>query len=106
MFLGLGFSVSGISTTVDAVPAIANLIVFPMFFLGGVFFSISNMPPWLQSVAQYLPLTYFSSTLRDVMTKGATIVDVKGDILGMLAWAIILVALATITFSFQEKESA
>lgn len=106
MFLGLGFSVSGLSTTVDSVPAIANLIVFPMFFLGGVFFSISNMPPWLQSVAQYLPLTYFSSALRDVMTKGATIVDVKKDILGMLAWAIILVALATITFSFQEKENA
>jgi ABC-2 type transport system permease protein len=71
MFLGLGFTISGLSKTVDSVPAIANLVVFPMLFLGGTFFAISNMPPWLQSIAKFLPLTYFSTSLREVMTKGS-----------------------------------
>ena len=106
MFLGLGFTISGLAKTVDSVPVIANLTVFPMLFLGGTFFAISNMPPWLQMIAQYLPLTYFSGALRDIMTKGAGIADIKWDILAMLVWAVILITLSTITFRFQEKDSA
>jgi ABC-2 type transport system permease protein len=106
MFLGLGFTISGFAKTVDAVPMIANLVVFPMMFLGGTFFAISNMPQWLQGIAKFLPLTYFSTALRDVMTKGAAITDIWPDLLGMVVWGIILVTLATITFRFQERESA
>jgi ABC-2 type transport system permease protein len=106
MFLGLGFTISGLSKTVDSVPAIANLIVFPMLFLGGTFFSISNMPGWLQVIAKILPLTYLSGALRDVMTKGAGFGDIIFNLGIMLAWAIVLIFLATVTFSFQEKESA
>jgi len=106
MFLGLGFTISGISKTVDSVPALANMITLPMLLLGGVFFSIPSMPQWLQHVAKFLPLTFLSSALRNVMTKGAGIVDIKWDILGMLVWVAILITLAVITFSFQEKEGA
>jgi ABC-2 type transport system permease protein len=106
MFLGLGFSISGLAKTVDSVPAIANLVVFPMLFLGGTFFSIDNMPAWLRAVAQFLPLTYFSTALREVMTKGAGILDIWPDILAMVIWGVILITLATITFRFQEKGSA
>ncbi len=106
MFLGLGFTISGLSKTVDTVPAIANIVVFPMMFLGGTFFAISNMPSWLQAVAQFLPLTYFSTALREIMTKGAGFTDIWVSILGMTVWAVVLIALATYTFSFQEKDSA
>jgi len=106
MFLGLGFTISGLSKSVDSVPAIANLIVFPMFFLGGTFFGIENMPGWLQAIAKVLPLTFFSTSLRDIMTKGAGFADVWPDMLAMLAWALVLVVLAALTFRFQERESA
>jgi ABC-2 type transport system permease protein len=105
MFLGLGFTVSGLAKTTDAVPAIANLIVFPMLFLGGVFFSIENMPNWLQSIAHVLPLTYFSTGLRDVMNKGAGFTNVLPNIMIMLIWAVVLVALAILTFRFEEKRN-
>jgi ABC-2 type transport system permease protein len=106
MFLGLGFSISGVAKTVDSVPVFANLVVFPMMFLGGTFFSISSMPTWLQIIAKVLPLTYFSTSLREIMNKGAGITDIWPDILGMAVWALILIFLATITFRFQERESA
>jgi ABC-2 type transport system permease protein len=106
MFLGLGFTISGLSKTVETVPAIANLIVFPMLFLGGTFFSIANMPTWLQHFAKFLPLTYFSSALRAVMTENAGFGVIGKDLLGMVVWAVILVVLSMITFGFQEKESA
>lgn len=105
MFLGMGFTISGVAKTVDSVPALGNLLVFPMLFLGGVFIPISNMPVWLQWIAKFLPLTYFSGALRDVMTKGAGFFDIGWDLVGMLVWGIILVFLSTVTFSFQEKEA-
>jgi ABC-2 type transport system permease protein len=105
MFLGLGFTISGISKTVDSVPAFANLIAFPMMFLGGIFFPISGMPEWLQKAANFLPLTFFSDALREIMTKGAIFSDISADILGMAAWSVIFIALAVKTFGFQEKQN-
>lgn len=106
MFLGLGFTISGLAKTEESVPALANLFVFPMLFLGGVFFDISNMPHWLQTVSKLLPLTHFSTALRDVMTKGAGFGDIWHDLLAMVVWSVVLIALATYTFSFQERENA
>jgi ABC-2 type transport system permease protein len=103
MFLGLGFTISGIASTVESVPAIANLIVFPMFFLGGIFFPIDSFPNWVQAIARILPLTFFSDALREVMTKGASISKISGDLWGMAAWAAILLILANLVFSFEEK---
>ncbi len=105
MFLGLGFTISGLAKTVDSVPVFANLVVFPMMFLGGTFFAISSMPAWLQLVAQFLPLTYFSTAVREIMTKGSGLDTLWPDMVGMIVWSIILITLATITFSFQEKDS-
>lgn len=103
MFLGLGFTISGIAKTVEAVPAIANLIVFPMLFLGGTFFPITTMPGWLQSIVQFLPLTYLSHALREVMANGAGFSAIQHDLLWMLGWAVVLVVLATFTFRFEER---
>ncbi len=106
MFLGLGFVISGVSKTTESVPAIANLVVFPMLFLGGTFFPVDAMPTWLQYIAKALPLTYFSSALRDIMNKGAGFVDIYPDLIVMTVWAIVLVVLAILTFSFEEKRGA
>ena len=103
MFLGLGFTISGFANTVEAVPALANLIVFPMLFLGGTFFPIETMPDWLQNIAKYLPLTFLSTGIRDVMISEATFADVQSNILWMLGWAIVLVISANFTFSFEGK---
>lgn len=106
MFLGLGFTISGLAKTTDSVPVFANLIVFPMMFLGGTFFATSSMPAWLQMIAKFLPLTYFSTSLREIMTKGSGLSIIWPDILGMAVWAVILISLATYTFRFQERDSA
>ncbi|MFH1171160.1 MAG: ABC transporter permease [bacterium] len=103
MFLGLGFSISGMAKTVDAVPAIANLIVFPMLFLGGTFFPIDSMPNWLQHAVTYLPLTHFSDALRMVMTDGKGLSSIAPDLYWMIGWSVVLIALAMYTFRFEER---
>lgn len=103
MFLGLGFTISGVAKTQESVPAFANLIAFPMLFLGGTFFPISSFPPWLGHVAKYLPLSFLSDGLRQVMTKDAGFLDIKMDLLWMLIWGIIFIATSNWAFSFEEK---
>lgn len=103
MFLGLGFTISGIAKTVEAVPAIANLIVFPMLFLGGTFFPINTMPDWLQGIVKYLPLTHLSHALREVMANGSGFSAIRTDIFWMLGWSVVLIVLAVFTFRFEEK---
>jgi ABC-2 type transport system permease protein len=103
MFLGLGFTISGLASTVESVPVFANLVAFPMMFLGGTFFSIDSFPNWLQSFARYLPLTFFSDALRSVMTKGSTFSDVSRDLLWMGIWCVVTIILAQVTFGFEEK---
>jgi len=103
MFLGLGFTISGLSKTVDAVPAIANIIVFPMLFLSGIFFPTSSMPGWLQSVVTYLPLQPFAHAMREIVGNGAGFMAIKADLAWVTGWAIVLVALAVITFRWEEK---
>ncbi len=106
MFLGLGFTISGLAKTIDTVPVFANIVVFPMMFLGGTFFAVENMPGWLQVIANVLPLTYFSDAVREIMTKGTGFVGLWPDFMGMLVWTAILYTLATFTFRMQERDSA
>lgn len=105
MFLGLGFTISGLSKNIETVPVLANIVVFPMLFLGNVFFAAANMPAWLRSISDYLPLTFLASGLRGVMTDGAGPLEIQRDLIGMVLWAAVLVALAIATFRFQERES-
>jgi ABC-2 type transport system permease protein len=105
MFLGLGFTISGLSKTIETVPLLANIVVFPMLFVGNIFFANSNISPWLQTISRYLPLTYFADAMRSVVTNGAGFLQIKQQLLGMTIWAIILIMLAIFTFRFQDKES-
>ena len=103
MFLGLGFVISGIAKTVETVPALANVVAFPMLFLSGIFFPIEAMPDLLRNVVQFLPLTYFANSLREVMGGGASFADIATNIYFMIGWSVLLIGLATFTFRFEEK---
>jgi ABC-2 type transport system permease protein len=106
MFLGLGFTISGLSKNIETVPVLANIVVFPMLFLGNVFFSAAKMPAWLRSVADDLPLTFLSTALRGVMTDGAGPLAIQRELTGMLLWSAVLIALAIASFRFQERDSS
>ena len=54
----------------DGADAAANVIIFPMMFLSGTFFPLSQMLLFLQAIAQVLPLTYVSDGLRASMIFG------------------------------------
>src|SRR5437867_2414336 len=94
LFLCLGFAVTGFVTTENQAPAIMQLVTLPQMFLSGVFFSRDAVPAFLKPVSDVLPLTFLNDALRQVSTAGAGIVDVGGDLIGIVIWSAITFVIA------------
>ncbi|HXW63592.1 MAG TPA: ABC transporter permease [Burkholderiaceae bacterium] len=51
----------------DTLSTYFTIVVTPMIFLGGVFFPLSRLPPWLQEISAFLPLTALVQLVRPLM---------------------------------------
>lgn len=57
-FCALGLAVTVVIPNADAAPAIVNALVIPAAFISDVWAPYDNAPPWLQAVADFLPLKH------------------------------------------------
>ena len=55
-FASIGLVFNAVAKGYDFFTYYFTLVITPMTFLSGVYFPIAQMPPWLQGVAQVLPL--------------------------------------------------
>jgi ABC-2 type transport system permease protein len=101
VFMGFGFTVSGIAKNESTVPPIANMITLPQFLLSGTFFSINVFPTWLQPISRALPLTYLNDAMRKVAFEGASLFDVSHQILILCIWGVVIYFIATKTFKWE-----
>ncbi len=101
VFMGFGFIVSGIAKSDSTIPPFANLITLPQFLLGGTFFPADAFPKWLQPISKALPLTHLNTALRNVAFEGQNLWDVRGEIMVLLLWGIIVYAIAIKVFRWE-----
>jgi ABC-2 type transport system permease protein len=75
------------------------LVIVPQALLSGLIFPVDSMPAPLQVAAHFLPLTYATFGLRDVMIKGFGLLDggVLLDLAVLLAFAALAVVAGTFT---------
>jgi lipooligosaccharide transport system permease protein len=64
------------------------VFVTPMFWLGGVFFPIEELPEWAQKVAWFLPVTHAVDVYR-----GFSSGNVEWDHLLDIAWMLVVTAI-------------
>ena len=98
IFLGFGFGIAGWAKDENQVAPVANLIQLPLLLLSGIFFSREGFPSWLKTITDYSPLTYVSHGLRKIANEGAGLMDIPGDLIGMLVWLVITFAVAVKLF--------
>lgn len=101
IFMGFGFTVSGLAKNESTVPPLSNLITLPQFLLSGTFFSTSAFPKVLQYVSDALPLTHLNNAMRQVAFEGASLVDVYKELGILLVWGVIIYAVAIKTFKWE-----
>ncbi len=100
-FVALGMLVGTITKSQESAGVIGNIITFPMMFLSGTFFPVSEMPTYLQNIAHVLPLFYLIDGLNDVMiynnyNKALT------DILVLVVIAAVIFVAAVRVFKWRE----
>ncbi|MGZ5281743.1 MAG: ABC transporter permease, partial [Bacteroidia bacterium] len=101
VFMGFGFTISGIAKTESTVPPLANIVTLPQFILSGTFFSVEVFPVWLQYVSKIMPLTYLNNALRKVAFEGASLIDVRIDIMILAIWGIVIYIIAAKVFKWE-----
>jgi ABC-2 type transport system permease protein len=72
-------------------------IVIPQGLLSGMIWPVAEMPAYLQPLAYAMPLTYANRALRDIMLKGQGIGAIWPNVLILLAFAVVFVALGALT---------
>ena len=77
---------------------IVNLLMFPMMFLGGVFYPIQQMPWFMQDISKVIPMTYAADAMRKIMLLNAGISDVMSQILILVAFGIVTMTIAVPLF--------
>jgi ABC-2 type transport system permease protein len=75
------------------------LLILPQIFLDGMFWPISTLPNYLQVVSYLMPLTYANDALQNIMVRGLGIRDVWMDIVVLLAFAVVMVALSALSLN-------
>ncbi|HET7700599.1 MAG TPA: ABC transporter permease [Candidatus Limnocylindria bacterium] len=100
LFLTIGFALAGWAETENQVPAIAQLITLPQFFFSGVFFSKDAAPDLIRPITDVLPLTFLNDALREISVQGASMWDVRMQIVGLLVWTVVGFLLAVRFFRF------
>jgi len=94
MFMSLGFLIASLADTIELAIGINNILFFLMVGLGGVFFSTSNLPEWIQWVTEIFPLTHFIQMLRGIFNDGLSFFSFGKEIIILLVWTIFCFALS------------
>jgi len=101
VFLSFGFALAGISKSEDQVAPIANVVSLPMLLLSGVFFSRSNLPGFVHTITDYLPLTYLADGMRSIAIEGASLSQVIPQLIGLAVWSVVSVLIAVKLFRWE-----
>ena len=97
-FSGIGILSAAIVLIVKKGDPVAWALGSVSTLLAGVYYPITVLPNWLEPVSHLLPLTYALDGMRLAMLKGASLYDVRLDILALLGFTVVLTPLAFLVF--------
>jgi ABC-2 type transport system permease protein len=99
--ISLALLIASRSESEELTSGMLNMISFPMIILSGVWFSLEGTPEFVQTVAQFFPLTHMLEGARAIMSDGASLWDLKYNVLSLLAMTTVFTALAAYFFRWQ-----
>ena len=99
--LTIGFAVASFFKKSQAANAGILLVSFPMMFLGGSYFPVSQISGVLGSIIHALPLFYLNDALRQIVNNGAGWAAIQTSVLVLSAWIIASLLITWRAFRWQ-----
>ena len=97
-FVGVGIILTSIAPEQETAQMLVILLQFPMMFLSGIIFPISQLPGWMQWVGKAMPLYYAADALRKVMILNAGLDVIGIDLIILVAYSILTMLAAVPVF--------
>jgi ABC-2 type transport system permease protein len=73
--------------------------------LGGVYYPVTILPPWLQGLSSLLPITYSLGAMRSALLKGLTVPELGPDLLALSLFAAVTIPVSLISFSYAVRKA-
>lgn len=102
-FAGLGVGAASLIRSAEGVSAVVNVVVLPMAFLSGSF-GPTDLPEFLQAVADVLPLTYYLDLVNGVYLDGESVFSDLGALAVVVAWGVAGLVVALARFGWMPRE--
>ncbi len=101
--IGIGLLIAAFAKELSSSVTLALLTSFPLIFLAGAIFPLSEMPGWLQGVAHAVPLTYAVDGMAGALLRGDSFVRLLPDLGILLAFGIGLTLAGAWLFDRRER---
>ncbi len=103
-FAAFGLIVAGVTNTMQETQVINNLIWSVFLFLSGAAFPLPALPNSIQRLADFLPPTYLVTGLQRVLVRGATLWQVRAELLALIGGSVVAFFIAMQLFRWEPEE--
>jgi len=103
-FASIGGIIAALVNSMQEGILLTQLFYFPMLFLSGTTIPITAMPAWLQTVAQFVPMTYFTNGLQPILRGRETLFDNLASVGALALTACLGTFLAAKLFRWEKEE--
>jgi ABC-2 type transport system permease protein len=100
-FVGVGIILTSFAPDQETAQMTVMLLQFPMMFLSGIIFPVSSLPVWMQWIGKGMPLYYAADALRKVVILNAGLNVIGSDLVILVAYSIVTLAIAIPLFQRQ-----
>lgn len=69
-FAGIGLTFTALVPNIDMYNFYFTLFLTPLFLFSGIFYALSDLPSWMQTVAWFTPLYHGVEVMRSLVVKG------------------------------------
>jgi ABC-2 type transport system permease protein len=74
-----------------------------LLLISGVYAPVEVLPTWLQALSPLSPMTYVLRSVREALLHGATVADVKGDLVILTVLGFLLIPSGLLVFRSAER---
>ncbi len=101
--ISMGLIIASRTSSEEFANGIMNLITWPMMFLSEVWFSLEGSNEWIIYISKLFPLTYVVDGMRKIMNDGASLADIKMNLIVLAAMSIVFTAAGSLFFNWSKE---
>lgn len=103
--IAFGLFLGSVSKTPNTAAALGNVLFFPMQFLGGLYFTIFSLSPWVDWFIHINPMTYLAAGIRQEMRLLSSPFKPFMHYTVPLIWVVVLTCLSFLLFRWGGEEA-